>query len=497
MAKKSRLARWITPRFGLRWVFVGMLFLISAAGWWKFHRDLYVEEVAAIEGLLRSGAKVSAQRIDLPNFFPGADKPDLRVPWNAPLLEPFYVIQVDGDPSVEVRDAVLKLPGLRTYRESVLPYREYSRTENGDDNAAIETLLGRPLPALPEAKLSLDVLDEPLPEGTEVEAAEAENIAEQIRTAWRNPDANPPRRLVVSDTTTLGGTPSIGSGDPVRVDLFDAERGFRHTRDRDDGAEDVWLAIDDSTFGHVRLKNGWKRHIHRVAKAGERAESRVFRVYADEDYPYAAADFSDYSVGRRLRESDEPYRFERIARIDDVRYRVDFLPFEIPPEKIGKMLVMGTISDVDEMSCVLRSDLDWVPEASRIVDASPPGGTSAWRRERTLVQRFRRTGGFVTIEERLTRDTEATGAVAGAIGNRGTLRTLYVTELDPQFDERIFDPKTLDPEPWPARRELPWLRWYRVTFLLACGLTILSIGQRFWPRRATPTEDAGDPQDGS
>lgn len=60
----SRLAGFLVPRFGVAWLLVAMLFLISAAGWWKFHRDLYVEEQAAVEVVKRSWAKIAVHRID-------------------------------------------------------------------------------------------------------------------------------------------------------------------------------------------------------------------------------------------------------------------------------------------------------------------------------------------------------------------------------------------------------------------------------------------------
>ncbi|HEV7282393.1 MAG TPA: hypothetical protein VGN57_19480 [Pirellulaceae bacterium] len=487
MARKLGFASRLVPRFGLLWIFAAMLLCISGAGWWKFHRDLYVEERVVVEALKASGGKVACHHRDFGYFVGSSEEEGTDVPWDAPFQKPILMIVVEGAPSSAARDAALRLPRLKAYSETrprhrVPPFRP-------DDWRGIEAFLGRELPALPDATLELALLDEPLPEGEPVTASETQRVSAEIYAGWRNPEAIPPRRLVVSETTYVAASPSVVEH-PLRVDLFAPGCVLRYARNpRYGGSESVFQKLDDGLYGYKREASvRWRRQSRR-----DNLDAPLFRRFPDDDFPYMAPDFdSNGIVVSWIREGAPSFEFRRIARIDEVRYRIDFAPFEVPYDP-SLDIGFGPPPTIQEWSCVLRSDLDWVPERSRLVQTQSFPGQPASRSERRLVQRFTREGKYVTLSERLS-----SGRTGSATAPRSpeVLHARYVTELDPAYHERAFNPLALDPDPWPAPRELPWLPWHRTTFVLGCALGLFLVGRKLMPREKSPVsadpEMAGD-----
>jgi hypothetical protein len=217
----------------------------------------------------------------------------------------------------------------------------------------------------------------------------------------------------------------------------------------------------------------WRR---RSRSADLQRNGHGFRSFPDDPFPYLAPDFGGFSTVTRAIEAMPRFEFDRIAKFDDVRYRVDFKPFAAPPE--GREAIVHVLDpQVTEWSLVLRSDLNWVPEESKIVQQiQQRHWKSPKRYERQISQRFRREGNHVLLTERTIRSNYGIppdSPAASPLSNH-----LYAYDIDPEYDERIFDPSSLDPDAWLARRELPWLRWYRVTFLLGCGLAVALLARR-------------------
>lgn len=462
-----------------------MLLVVSAAGWWTFHRDLYVEEREVVEALKSSGQKVAFHHVDRRFFTMASEDEGTEIPWNAPLLEPIRMIYVDGAPSTEARDAALRLPQLTAYGQASLP-----GSTAKDNWRGIEALLRRPLPELPEHALDSARLELPLPEGSPLSESRAKQIAESIQAAWQNPDAVPPRRLVVRETSSED---SITTALPwrdltVRVDVLEPGRGFSHSVYEGVAADETAaLLLDDEVFWFRRSgANPWHRTSRRL-HGGDLLETTLFRRSPDDEFPYVAADFSgDGIVGRWMADVAPRYEIQQVAKVDDVRYRVDFAPFDVPFDEVRDRGSLGK-PRIEQWSLVLRSDLDWAPEESRMVQSKivQDRPNALERSERRMAQRFVRVGDYVVLSERVASE-ERLGAPV--LGPPDVTHSRYVTELDPEFDERVFDPLALDPEPWPERRELPWLRWYRVTFAIGCGLGLFLVGRKLSLRRNRATE---------
>jgi hypothetical protein len=335
---------------------------------------------------------------------------------------------------------------------------------------------------LPEWTLTAEDLDDALSAGEEVGAAESKRVAGAIRDAWRDPGAVPPRRLVVSEMKSDSADSFFYScGEPmVRLHAIEPGRGLRYAANEGfDRGESATLVLDEEAYGFDRVVDRWNRK-SRYIDHDIPAETWLYREFPDEDFPFFASDFADgFVVRKRMLESDEPYRFDRIARIDDLRYRVDFSPFEVPHDE---GVFYAQPPQIAAWQCIVRSDLDWAPEAFRIVQslARPGAPGPPVHHERLVRQRLRRVGDYVTLEEWVSRNIVGATPPAKSVG---MLYSRYATEIDPELDERVFDPLAFDPEPWPDRRELPWLRWYRVTFVAGCGLGMFLIGRKLSPRR--------------
>lgn len=480
MLRWFRQSRWISPRFGMMSTVVGMLLFISAAGWWKFHRDLYVEERDAIRKLNEAVGKFTVHR-SAPNLPWTAVDDELAngIPWNAPLLPPIDRISFDSDVPREARDVVLALPRLTSF----------SRLNSSPGVSPVafdfEGYLGRPLPELPPATLAYDAVDAPFPEGEPVDAAEADRVASAIREAWSR-DLAPRRFLHFSSGRHVSGM-AMGLSFGTHVHIVEPDRRFHFdfSDERRLNPERVIILSDGDCYDVENVIPTWRKQSRHTGMSVVQ-DDEVFRRYPQDDFPYLAVDFDGYRlVSQTISEMPE-FRLERVERIDDVRYRVDFVPFAVPrPE--GWDSVFSADPRVEEWTCVLRSDLDWAPEESRIVEALQrvPSMTPI-KYVRRLVQRYgsERDPHLLTERHVMQGIEGLTGFVEG-----GRVHYRYARERDPEYAERIFDPLSLDPEPWPEPRKLPWLRWYRVTTFLAIVLGLYLLGRRLMRRMPSLIRD--------
>lgn len=478
--RRVRRRGLLVPRFGIGWLFVGMLLLISAAGWWKFHRDLYVEEIEVLQALRNSARSVRGGRpltFDVPLT---EEIIDDEIPWNAPLLPAIERLYIEGDIPKEVRDAAARLPRLKFMLiepERVNGARLAPVIQPPFDFAAH---LARALPESPESTLSVESVSTPLPDGEPVDADDAERIADAIYDAWRDEDATPSRSLVVTRSVSLSGPTK--SQTVVRV--IEPGRGFRFLDQ--DGVQQASEYSNGVKNGLSRGFGGtWRRQSRYTDVEGNRD---LYRAFPDEPFPYLASDFNGFSTVTRAIEAMPRFEFERIAKIDDVRYRVDFKPFAAPMNE-DETLINAFAPRVTEWSLVLRCDLDWAPEDSKMVQQIQQRSWKAPKKyERQISQRFQREGNYVLLTERTVRSGE--GPPDTPIGSPLS-NHLYAYDIDPEYDERIFDSSSLDPEAWPDRRELPWAPWHAVTFLLSCGLAVALVARRAASSRtpSTATDD--------
>lgn len=169
----------------------------GVVGWWRFHRDLYVEEEAALQALADEVGSVRYRRAGelapLRNLKNSSDEPEAvspEVPWSVPFLG--RVEYVDADfvdsycgflysrtPSTQpIRDRVLSLPGLRGYRDI-----DSGRAQvDGVDARRVD--LGRPLPEPSIPELNAEDLEAEFPDGQSLDPAATRDVAQRIETAW-------------------------------------------------------------------------------------------------------------------------------------------------------------------------------------------------------------------------------------------------------------------------------------------------------------------------
>lgn len=448
-------------RFGTLSLFAAMLLVVSGAGWWKFHWNLYVEEVDARTALLREGLTVSTERRDGGWIAPPDD--EAAIPWYAPLMAPLEHVSVTGTPSKELRDVVLKLPRLKTYGERpswealvAQPWME------AVDETEWEDLLGRPLPAFDEPRLEISRLDAPLPSGTPVDDAESDRIAHAIYAAWTNPDATPARSLSVSEGFL--GVRLVRLSDGARQFVFQAPGN----------SQLISCDVDGTSFSYERRGAEWKRTT-RISEPDFVLFQKALSNFHGDQFPFhtLAVDRMPFVV--RTFEALPRYEIERVEKIDETRYRVDFAPFTAKlDEETQEAGMYQSPPRVERWACVLNSDLQWTPEETLLIQAAD--GTfdnvdNPVRVERRVAQRLRKEKDYVVLVERNVRTRVLGGAV------RELCAVDYATEIDPAFSEKVFDPATLDPEVWPDPRPLPFWRWYRVTFAVSVAIFALLIGR--------------------
>lgn len=504
MPQRSRLARLLVPRFGTAWLFVGMLLLISAAGWWKFHRDLYVEEVEVLQKLRADGLSVIVRRED--SGWASTPEDEAAIPWSAALLGPLQSLSIQGKPTTKQRNLALSLPRLSSYGEG--PTQEqYSQElrrmlqEPRPDPFDVGTFLGTELPQFEEYEIEEERLETPLPNGEPVSERETARIAETVFSAWRRSDAHPERYLERSE--------SVDHDDQVvrEIRFRSGERAFDHDIGTNRVDEEAIYVLEDGVeFLYLGRGGDWKRR-RRKLNTNFADFAALHHYFPHDAFPYHGLNLLNAECVLQTFDAMPRYELERVEKVDDVRYRVDFAPFAVDRIEDPDRSPFAANPKVLSWQCVLRSDLDWAPEEVRYVQQFQfQKQTKVSTRERRMVQRFRREGDKVLLVERLVQDDSvrseaellaakrllgAEAALAFPPPRRSKMR--YATNLEPAVRDRAFDPLSLDPEPWPARRELTWLRWYRVTFLFGCGLAVTLVGRRFMPKRSK-SEAPDEPQ---
>src|SRR5687768_14648294 len=91
-------------RFGTLSLFATMLLVVSAAGWWKFHRDLYVEEIMVLAELKKEAGGVYFDRLAQGEIVvTRSTQIDDEIPWDAPWINPVSMIWVQGEASESTR----------------------------------------------------------------------------------------------------------------------------------------------------------------------------------------------------------------------------------------------------------------------------------------------------------------------------------------------------------------------------------------------------------
>ena len=392
-ARRSGRFAFLVPRFGTAWLFVAMLLFISAAGWWKFHRDLYVEERDAVRRLNEAGGKVTVHRSSSSPTWTAVDEEPDAIPWNAPLLPPIDRISVESDVPREARDVVLALPRLTSF----------SRLNSNTVVSPIvvspvvfdfEAYLGRPLPELPPETLEYDAVDAPFPEGEPVDAAEADRVASAIREAWSR-DPAPPRYLLFCRGRDVSGRP-FGFSAGTHVHVVEPDRRFHFTLADEQryNPECAIILSDGVCYGIENIAPSWQKQSRETGISVSHIDETM-RRYPEEDFPYLAVDFNAFRLVTQAIAAMQELKLKRVARIDDVRYRVDFEPFVVPLRQgEGWDHVYTADPRVEAWTCVLRSDLGWAPEESKIVQALQYApATRPTKYVRRIVQRYVVEGG--------------------------------------------------------------------------------------------------------
>jgi hypothetical protein len=357
---------------------------------------------------------------------------------------------------------------LKLYSEEA-PSSGLNVVPKGDD--LCEALLGRALPRFRPPTLHAESLERPLPEGDELDRARTAEIAEAIRMAWQRDRPVYPKRMVVEKTADeISGTRK-----ELNVQIWEPDRLLTYVDMRSQPA--ILAVSDDVQRDQYSFDGAWRRTIRGNRSAAiETGDAR--RGYPSEDYPYLGVDFHSSSVVSDAVLESERLEIVRAAKIDDVRYRVDFAPFHAPeaPSDVEQRIEATVIS----WSAMLRSDLNWAPEELRLTEDIfyPAIRNSVGKRriperhERRATQRFERSDEYVMLVERLSEETDFR---TRPIVTRE--RTLVTTEFNPGYNEAAFDPRTLDPVVWPGRRPLPFWRWYRVTFSIGLATFAFLIGR--------------------
>ncbi|HEV7281726.1 MAG TPA: hypothetical protein VGN57_16105 [Pirellulaceae bacterium] len=458
-------------RFGLLAVFAAMLILISGAGWFRSELDLYREEQAIVAEVAKAGCRTHAFRGPLDaTILEGRQKEGGA--WYEPdWLRRMTSLSIIGDPPESLLRRAAALPTLQSL--SVSPI-DPSQPVSVAPLPALPTfppyyeMIGRTLPQFREPSIDAGAPFSEPPDGEEIEGAERAAVLESMRAIWRR-DTN---ELPAHDAKTVAGLParfikrihaagshSLPGFDPMemKIDLIrDGEFYWSMQRVLPDHPENRMLTLknDEGEYGLTYDGKAWR--------FCQRADADIHPLWAQQ----TAHTYSHNELPRPYLWRDFPHatildHVARISRIDGRRLRLDVEPFEVDVTKIP---AFPASFDVEEMTLVLREDMDWAvgSERSRVTIVS---GTTRSSPNIYVVERtFERRDGYVLPIE------EVRGWQSPSAGERvdyPTARTRYAWELNPDLDPAVFDPNRYLAEPLPPRtRPFPW--WF-VTLALGVG----------------------------
>jgi hypothetical protein len=434
-------------RFGLLSVFAAMLLAVSAGGWAKFHWDLHQEEQAVLAALAEAGCDVHVRR-ELPPEEASATPPTTSEPafWDEYLFR-IRVLAVTGDASPELRRRIAELPELEQLQI-------YERSEGkppgvGPALPPPEKILGKATPQFERSRLDLAMADEPHPEGTKLSDQELAELVAEIREAW-------------TERPTPGRFARIEEYDVFGWGLLRVV----HARDGE-----AYLVCEDQEPAHLRgpmrpqlhFADGESSHSLEPIEEGWRVLGRISAEIPDRLH-YRPPSPDGY-VNPKF--AFDPAELDHVAsaqRLEGGRIRLLFEPYvrRLPD-------VPGTTIPVEEQSLILDGGLDWSPVSLREINRSRPVSCE---------YRFERIGGYVLPVEAVQSGS----------------RTRVAWAIEPEFDPGTFSLEGYFDPPVPARRDLPFWRWYRVTFAVSLALFALLIGRSaasFFGERSRATEQAG------
>jgi hypothetical protein len=472
------------------------LFAGGVVGWWSFYRELFVEELAAIEALAGKDGVVDYRRQGEASarVYDAAKPKREPVRWSVPFagrVEHVYMRQSGhpyASPPIEVRNCVLRLPGLAAYDG---PNYSIGIASAFPCHDADELPLGRRLPPLPPKRLDPKALTAPMPEGEPVDDDERQAIAGRIAATWQAGEEAAPRLRYSLKQTTPSRYSSASAG--WRLTLEEGDRRFDSSATATSGSYALFPAeieFDDGRTYYSLLDDsgGWRLYEFRpravlpLRPNDEWSHAEARPHDAGSPYTIAIMYGGDDAVALLGLRGDE---IAVVARIDDERYRIETRPWP-DPEILGRTLTL---------TAIVNRKFDWGIERY-LVEEARDGEPDVERF--AGAHRLEEVAGRTVVVESLTADTFFSGENDDSF-DLGTQppsysRTFCATEFDPDYSEALFDPRSYERD-LPEVRQIPIFRTYRVLTLLG-GLCLASatigwfIGGRMRPSRAAIGSDS-------
>ncbi|HEV7283145.1 MAG TPA: hypothetical protein VGN57_23265 [Pirellulaceae bacterium] len=462
------------PRFGFVTLFAAMLLFVSVAGWAKRHLDLWREEEALLEDLAKAGVGVTYKRgwAEYVETKPKPGAPPPTVSFWSPIVP--FVSRIESlhfdDPS----------PVALLERAAALPYVEQVGGEVGPLTGAamplqaIAVKAGLEFPPLTRPTLPTSV--EPLASGSPMSDDEAERALDLL-SRQRRVRQSAPTRGIAHDVHAVPSSLRrfYARDDKVRFAAFDG--AFVTTTRK---SHDAFVFRGTGCEQSMRLDD--------PELAEEMFARENPRLIMFDERRCIEQNLERYGIQSQFFEALDVPSEIRVERIDERRVR-----FDLPP--IVQKFPAADCEDSVQISLVARTDLDWALEgwdmrASRTTGPAtpanlPPIASASYRGT------LRREGEWVVGEEWVADwlAGPATPVVPGFPTHLVADRHAGVARYDfsPNLDLSHVTPELFDARMLPPRRELPWLRWYRVTF----GLSLALLGWVAFRRLAARKLPAG------
>ncbi|HEV7282189.1 MAG TPA: hypothetical protein VGN57_18445 [Pirellulaceae bacterium] len=473
-----RIARSLRAHAFLLIALLGVaLLLAGAVEWWRFYRDLYVEERSALSQLaeVAGGSEVSYVRTGSP-----ADEWSLLVnapptPWGAPFVGRIEAVRADVDDASRpelssVRERVLALPGLTAYFEY-----DWPNDVPAPHRLDLAQALGRPLPPFVPS-IDETELEDPIPRGEPLEGDAATNIWNAVRGAW-----------IVDRRIDRPYLAVLDNGYLIAAEVRDGDRRWTYSSQPSDpfaeeGEREFEEEVNLTQLGvtqSLRTRGDqwqmtergpcrWHGHL-------EESELAQDRVHLGPD----ALKFSAQHVAQVL-------QMTSVERIDEARYRLTFAPCEAGALQPAQF---------ESIEVVVRSDMNWALERSRLryqflVEEPQRGPSPCVAIE---IRRLDRVGDVIYRAESLQKNVQDGYAAADVPAERER----FALELYPRGYDAAFDLGTYGVRPWRDPTPLPTLRAYRLLVpfggvLIVLGTTGL-VAQRLRPRRRKIGDSSRDP----
>ncbi|HEV7283147.1 MAG TPA: hypothetical protein VGN57_23275 [Pirellulaceae bacterium] len=441
------------PRFGFVTLFAAMLLFVSVAGWAKWHLDLWQEEEALLEDLAKAGVDYSYSRGSGVVF---ETKPGWKQPWSVwhwtpPMLSRIDSIYLFGTAPRELMERAATLPYVRT--ANLGSPLTIAATMPAED---IARKLGIEPGAFDVQGVESGMME--LPHGEPVEASEAATHLSRTLESWDR-SAKAPTRGAADTFVVL----------PWPVRIIQA-RGEEIRFVANDGSFAIWTPASNEAF--VQTQSGFEQ-IHRLEDP-EQTQDLFARaspqMIAFDPKVALKENLEKYGIEKRFQTLLREPNPARVERIGEATYRIDLPTIVVD-------YPAANCEDAYSITQVVRSDLDWTLEAWDVQgvrtqgSATPPGlppiASASYR------GKLRREGDWIVAEEWVS--DWLSHLPAAAPGQPPTLAPyrragLARYDFTSEVDLSHVTPERLGARMLPPRRELPWLRWYRVTFGLSLAL---------------------------